>query len=80
VLGYYLDRWQYQLPADYWDTYPARVAAITPAQARAAVKKYWDPARLQIVAVGDASKIRDMLSKLGTVEVYDAEGRRIPTP
>ena len=23
VLGYYIDNWQYRLPADYWDTYPA---------------------------------------------------------
>ena len=24
VLGYYVDNWLYGLPADYWDTYPAR--------------------------------------------------------
>ena len=80
MLGYYIDSWQYQLPADYWDTYPARIAAITPAQAQAAARKYWDPSRMQIVAVGDASKIRDLLSKMGSVEVYDAEGRRTPVP
>ena len=50
VLGYYIDNWLYGLPADYWDTYPARVMAVTAAQAQAAAKKYWDPARLQIVA------------------------------
>src|SRR5438045_9554321 len=72
VLNYYLESWTYRLPGDYWTTYPARVAAITPEQVRAAARKYWDPSRLQIVAVGDASKVHDILAKLGSVEVYDA--------
>jgi zinc protease len=74
MLGYYIDNWIYGLPADYWDTYPARVMAITPAQAQAAAQKYWAPARLQIVAVGDATKITDILKKKGELEVYDADG------
>lgn len=78
MLSYYLDTWTYGLPANYWDTYPARVAAVTPAQAQAAARKYWDSSRLQIVAVGDATKIRDILAKLGTVEISDAEGRPVP--
>jgi zinc protease len=78
VLSYYLDSWTYNLPATYWDTYPARIAAVTAAQAQAAARKYWDPSRLQIVAVGDASKVRDILAKIGPVEVYDADGKPIP--
>ena len=31
VLSYYVDNWLYGLPADYWDTYPARVMAVTAA-------------------------------------------------
>ncbi len=77
VLGYYIDNWLYGLPADYWDTYPARVMAVTAAQAQAAAKKYWDPARLQIVAVGDAEKITDVLRKMGELEIYDADGKPI---
>ena len=77
VLGYYIDNWLYGLPADYWDTYPARVMAVTAAQAQAAAKKYWDPARLQIVAVGDATKITDILRKKGELEIYDADGKPI---
>jgi zinc protease len=77
VLGYYLDNWTYGLPADYWDTYPARVSAVTAAQAQAAAKKYWDPSRLQIVAVGDATKVADVLRKKGELEVFDADGKPI---
>lgn len=75
VLGYYIDNWQYGLPADYWDTYPARVTAITPAQAQAAARKYWAPGRLHIVAVGDATKITGVLKSKGELEIYDADGK-----
>lgn len=77
VLSYYIENWQYGLPADYWDTYPARIMSVTAAQAQEVAKKYWDPAHLQIVAVGDATKIKDILAKKGELEVYDAEGKRI---
>jgi predicted Zn-dependent peptidase len=77
VIDYYVDNWLYGLPADYWDTYPARIEAITPAQAQAAARKYLDPGRLQIVAVGDAAKVTDILKKRGELEVYDTEGRPI---
>jgi predicted Zn-dependent peptidase len=77
MLGNYVQSWLYSLPADYWDTYPAAINAITAAQAQAAAAKYWDPSRLQIVAVGDEGKITDLLKKRGTLEVYDAEGKLV---
>lgn len=77
MLGYYTTRWLYRLPADYWDKYPERVMAVTPAQVQAASRKYLDPARVQVVAVGDASKVKDVLAKYGTLEVYDTEGKKI---
>lgn len=75
ILSYYIQSWTYGLPANYWDTYPLRIAAVTPAQAQAAAKKYWDPARLHIVAVGDAPAIAGIMGKLGTLEVFDADGK-----
>lgn len=77
VLGYYLERWTYGLPADYWDTYPAQIMAVTPQQAQAVAKKYWEPGRLHIVAVGDATKIKDALASKGDLEMYDTEGNPI---
>lgn len=65
----------YHLPADYWDTYPQKVAAITAEDVQRVAQKYLDLSHLQIVAVGDATKARDVLAKYGTVEVYDAEGK-----
>ena len=67
----------YNLPADYWDTYPQKVAAITPADVQNAAKKYLDMSHLQVVAVGDAAKAREILGKYGKVEMYDAEGKPV---
>jgi len=79
VLNYYVQSWTYGFPADHWDTYPARIAAVTQEQALAATKKYWDPSRLQIIAVGDAPQITEVLKKYGTVDLYDADGKPMKT-
>jgi predicted Zn-dependent peptidase len=68
----------YNLPADYWDTYPQQVAAITAADVQRVAQKYIDLGHLQVVAVGDASKARDVLAKYGKVELYDADGKPLP--
>lgn len=67
----------YDLPADYWDTYPQKVAAITVADIQSVAQKYIDLDHLQIVAVGDAAKARAVLAKYGKVEVYDSEGKPV---
>lgn len=67
----------YDLPPDYWDIYPQKVAAVTAEVVQKAAKKYVDLEHLQIVAVGDASQIRDVLSKYGTVIAFDAEGNPV---
>ena len=67
----------YNLPADYWDTYPEKVAAITAGDVQRVAQKYIDLKHLQVVAVGDATKAREVLTKYGTVEVFDADGKPV---
>ena len=67
----------YDLPADYWDTYPARVMAITADEVQRVARKYIVPEALQIAAVGDGGKIKAVLEKFGAVEVFDSEGRPV---
>jgi predicted Zn-dependent peptidase len=67
----------YNLPADYWDTYPQKVSAITAQDVQRAAQKYIDLGHLQVVAVGDAAKAREILAKYGKVELYDAEGKPV---
>jgi zinc protease len=75
VLNLYVLRQMYGYPADHWDRYSERIAAVTPAHVQAVAKKYLDPAKLQIVAVGDASKVQAGLGKIGVVALYDDEGK-----
>ncbi|HEX4950451.1 MAG TPA: pitrilysin family protein [Blastocatellia bacterium] len=65
----------YGLPADYWDTYPQKIAAVTTDDVQRVARKYLDLDKLQIVAVGDATKIAPVLKQFGKVEVFDTEGR-----
>jgi predicted Zn-dependent peptidase len=76
ILSNYVTSRRFNLPADYWDKYPERLMAITKEQVQAAAVKYLDPARLQIVAVGDGSKIAEGLKQFGALEVYDPDGKR----
>ncbi len=74
VLNFEITRKQYGLPADYWDTYAARIMAVTAEEVERVARKYLNPDTLQLVAVGDATKIKAVLEKYGAVEVYDTNG------
>jgi zinc protease len=81
MIGYHVTSWRFDLPDDYWDTYPDRIEAVTPAQVQAAARKYLDPSRLQIVAVGDPEPGPAALKPFGPIEAYETDGRRIdPAP
>lgn len=58
----------YQLPENYWDTYPQRVEAVTAADIQRVARKYYAAERLQIVAVGDGAQLRQTLEKYGEIE------------
>jgi zinc protease len=80
LLDYAIALKVYNLPADYWDTYPAKIAAITAEQVQRVARKYIVPDDLQIVAVGDAAKLKPVLDKYGTVQVFDTNGQPKATP
>src|SRR5262249_8391206 len=67
----------YGLPADYWDTYPQKIAAVTPDEAHPVARKDIDLDKLKIIVVGDAKKLADTLKQFGKVEIYDTEGKLI---
>ena len=77
ILSHYVDSYIYKLPPDYWDRFPDRINAVTAADAQRVAQKYWGQDRLQIVAVGDATKIESTLKKLGTVQEFDPDGKPI---
>lgn len=83
LLEFAIARKIYGLPADYWDNYPEKVMAVTADEVQRVARKYLDTETVQIVAVGNAGKIRAELEKYGPVELFDTEGRAIkavPSP
>ncbi len=74
LLSYSTTREIYGFEPDYWETYPERVMAVTPETVQSMAEKYLDPETLQIVVVGDASEIREVIEQYGPVELYDTEG------
>ena len=77
LLDYAMEQKIYSLPSDYWDTYPGKINQVTAEQVQRVARKYIDPDTLQIVAVGDVSKIKAIFEKLGPVEVYDTQGKKL---
>ncbi len=77
ILQYAITQKRYGLPSDYWDTYPERIAAVTAEDVLRTAKKYINPGNAQIVAVGDAAKIKAIMEKYGPVTVYDTNGKEI---
>lgn len=67
----------YNFPANYWDTYSARIAAVTAEDVQRVAQKYFDLPSMQIIAVGDAAKIRDVLAKYGPVKQYTVDGKEV---
>jgi zinc protease len=75
LLSYAMMIKEYNLPADYWDTYPTKMMQLTSEQVQRVARKYINMDTLQMAAVGDASKIKSVLEKFGPLEVYDTQGK-----
>jgi predicted Zn-dependent peptidase len=71
ILTRTLELVQLGLPMDYWDTYPAKIQAVTVDDVQRVAKKYLGKNRIQLIAVGERSKIEDGLKKFGPVEIVD---------
>jgi predicted Zn-dependent peptidase len=65
------DIWLYDLEPNFYKTYAARMAAVTPESAQLLAQKYLSAENVAIVVVGEASEIRDDLEKIGKVTLYD---------
>ena len=63
----------FRLPSNYFDTYRERVTAVTAQDVLRVARTHLDPARLQVVVVGDADVIREPIAALGLgpITVYD---------
>ena len=77
LLTYAMQRKFYDLPENYWDTYPAQISAVTAEDVQRVARKYLSLDNIQIVAVGDGTKIKSVMEKYGKVTVYDTDGKLV---
>ncbi len=77
ILSYAVQSEQFGFPADYWETYPTKIMAVTAADVQRVAKKYYGTQSVQVIAVGDAAKIRADIEKYGPVDVYDIAGQPV---
>lgn len=68
------------LPADFWETYPAKLQAVTAADVQRVCRKYLGEGRIQIIAVGEAAAIVPALSKYGPVLYYNDDIEPVAGP
>lgn len=70
---------EFDLPEDYWETYPARVKALTTGSARDAAKTLIQPGRFVWVIVGDRNVIEPQIEALnaGPILHIDADGNPV---
>ncbi|HZH91814.1 MAG TPA: pitrilysin family protein [Pyrinomonadaceae bacterium] len=70
----------YNLPDDYFNTYNARVRAVTLADITRVANRYLTPERMAILVVGDRKAVEPGLRSLGigdSITLLDAEGRPV---
>ncbi|MBL0335930.1 MAG: insulinase family protein [Chitinophagaceae bacterium] len=68
----------YNLPANYIDQQNKILAAMTKKEITAVAKKWLDPAKMNILLVGDKAKIYDGVKKLGyEIIELDADGKKV---
>ncbi len=61
----------YSLPKDYYDQYVPKMLKVSKDDIQRVSKKYLDPDKSAITAVGDADEIKPMLERIATVKMYD---------
>lgn len=68
----------YGLDKAYYNTFNSSVMALTAADILRTAQRWLRPDEAVIVAAGRAFQLRDTLERFGAVELFDADGKRIP--
>ena len=71
---------RYDLPADYYNNYLARLDAVTAEDVLRVSNQYMDANHLTITVVGKAQDVAGKLSAFGAVEYFDANGASTDAP
>ena len=69
----------FSLPLTYYDGFVHKVMAVTAADVRRVAQRYFDPARVDVIVVGDVARIRPGIRalNLGPVTLRNLEGKPV---
>ncbi|MFZ1731462.1 MAG: pitrilysin family protein [Bacteroidota bacterium] len=68
----------YGLDKLYYNKFNSSILALTPDDIQRTAQKWLHPDRTAIVAAGRGTLLRNTLERFGSVELFDADGQRIP--
>lgn len=71
LLAMAMERKEYDLPADYWNVFPARIETVTDADVRRVSERYLGGKGQQVIAVGERAQIEDALKPYGPLTVLN---------
>ena len=80
IANFALNIAKYNLPADYYQKYLTKLAAVNADNVQAAAKDLLNPSQMHIVIVGNAKQIAKGLEKYGPVKYFDMEGNEMAAP
>jgi zinc protease len=85
IASYAATRELYGFSADYWDSYPAKIAGVSAADVSRVAHRYLDPRAVQIVVVGDRAQLAPALAPFRPVALEEADalwvtGQPAPRP
>jgi predicted Zn-dependent peptidase len=68
----------YGLDKSYYNKFNSSILALTPEDLQRTAQQWLHPDRATIVAAGRGTLLRNTLERFGSVELFDADGQRIP--
>jgi len=80
IANFALNIARYKLPADYYQQYLTKLAAVDASKVQEVANLLLDPTHMHIVIVGNAKQIAKGLEKYGPVKYFDFEGNEVAAP
>ncbi len=80
IARFALNKFRYNLPDDYYETYLQKLNAVTVADIQAMAQKYIKPESAHILVVGNKDEVAESLAQFdmdGEIDFYDAYGEEI---
>ena len=72
IVGTLVEQVVYDLPDDYWSTFPGRIEAVSRREVQEMAIRLLDPGMFVVLVVGDADAVLPDLESLGTVRLREA--------